>query len=352
MFKRQKVKKSSYKGAGVDVEKGNEFVRLIKPMVESTFRPEVLTKLGGFAGCVSLNLERYKKPILVSSTDGVGTKLKIAFMMDRHDTVGIDLVAMCVNDVVVVGAKPLFLLDYLATSQLDPEKGKAIIAGIVKGCVEAECSLIGGETAEMPGFYKEGEYDLAGFAVGIVENAQLIDGSSVTVGHKLIGIASSGLHSNGYSLVRKVLLEHHKMDLGKRVEDLGCVLGEELIRPTRIYVKTILNLTRDFNIGGIAHITGGGITDNLPRMIPKGCKAVIHRGSWDIPPIFSFLREKGKITEDEMLRTFNNGIGMILAVRPKELEDVLGRLHSLGEKAFVIGDVLKTDKEQDVIEFV
>jgi phosphoribosylformylglycinamidine cyclo-ligase len=352
VLKRQRVKKSSYKGAGVDVEKGNEFVRLIKPMVESTFRPEVLTKLGGFAGCVSLNLERYKKPILVSSTDGVGTKLKIAFMMDRHDTVGIDLVAMCVNDVVVVGAKPLFLLDYLATSQLDPEKGKAIIAGIVKGCVEAECSLIGGETAEMPGFYKEGEYDLAGFAVGIVENAQLIDGSSVTVGHKLIGIASSGLHSNGYSLVRKVLLEHHKMDLGKRVEDIGGVLGEELIRPTRIYVKTILNLTRDFNIGGIAHITGGGITDNLPRVIPKGCKAVIHKGSWDIPPIFSFLREKGKITEDEMLRTFNNGIGMILAVRPKELEDVLGRLHSLGEKAFVIGDVLKTDKEQDVIEFV
>jgi phosphoribosylformylglycinamidine cyclo-ligase len=352
VLKRQRVKKSSYKSAGVDVEKGNEFVRLIKPMVESTFRPEVLTKLGGFAGCVSLNLERYKKPILVSSTDGVGTKLKIAFMMDRHDTVGIDLVAMCVNDVVVVGAKPLFLLDYLATSQLDPEKGKAIIAGIVKGCVEAECSLIGGETAEMPGFYKEGEYDLAGFAVGIVENAQLIDGSSVTVGHKLIGIASSGLHSNGYSLVRKVLLEHHKMDLGKRVEDIGGVLGEELIRPTRIYVKTILNLTRDFNIGGIAHITGGGITDNLPRVIPKGCKAVIHKGSWDIPPIFSFLREKGKITEDEMLRTFNNGIGMILAVRPKELEDVLGRLHSLGEKAFVIGDVLKTDKEQDVIEFV
>ena len=352
MLERQRVKKSSYKDAGVDIEKGNEFVRLIKPMVESTFRPEVLTKLGGFAGCVSLNLERYKKPILVSSTDGVGTKLKIAFMMDRHDTVGIDLVAMCVNDVVVVGAKPLFLLDYLATSQLDPEKGKTIIAGIVKGCVEAECSLIGGETAEMPGFFKEGEYDLAGFAVGIVENAQLIDGSSVTVGHKLIGIASSGLHSNGYSLVRKVLLEHHKMDLGKRVEDIGGVLGEELIRPTRIYVKTILNLTRDFNIGGIAHITGGGITDNLPRVIPKGCKAVIHKGSWDIPPIFSFLREKGKITEDEMLRTFNNGIGMILAVRPKELEDVLGRLHSLGEKAFVIGDVLKTDKEQDVIEFV
>ena len=346
------MKKSSYKDAGVDVEKGNEFVRAIKPMVESTFRPEVLTKIGGFAGCVSLNLERYKKPILVSSTDGVGTKLKIAFMMDRHDTVGIDLVAMCVNDIVVLGAKPLFLLDYLATAQLDPEKGKAIIAGIVKGCTEAECSLIGGETAEMPGFYKEGEYDLAGFTVGIVEDAQLIDGSSVTVGDKLIGIASSGLHSNGYSLVRRILFEHHKMDLTKRIEDLGEVLGEELLRPTRIYVKTILNLTRDFKIGGIAHITGGGITDNLPRVIPRGSKAVVRIESWDVPPIFSFLKEKGKIPEDEMLRTFNNGIGMVLIVRPKDMEDVMGRLRSLGEKAFVIGEVVKAEREQEVIEFV
>ena len=352
MWKRERVKKTSYKDAGVDVERGNEFVRAIKPMVESTFRPEVLTKLGGFAGCVSLNLERYKKPILVSSTDGVGTKLKIAFMMDRHDTVGIDLVAMCVNDVVVVGAKPLFLLDYLASSHLDPEKGKAIVSGIVKGCVEAECSLIGGETAEMPGFYKEGEYDLAGFTVGIVENAHFIDGSSVTVGDRLIGIASSGLHSNGYSLVRKVLLEHHKMDLGKKIKELGCTLGEELLRPTRIYVKTILNVTRDFNIGGIAHITGGGITDNLPRVIPRGCKAVIRKGSWDVPPIFAFLSEKGKISEDEMLRTFNNGIGMILAVRPKQQDEVLGRLHSLGEKAFVVGEVLKAEQEQPVIEYV
>ncbi len=346
------MNKNSYKEAGVDIEKGNQFVRLIKPMVESTFRPEVLTKIGGFAGCVSLNLERYKKPILVSSTDGVGTKLKIAFMMDRHDTVGIDLVAMCVNDIVVLGAKPLFLLDYFAASQLDPEKGKAVVSGIVKGCVEAECSLIGGETAEMPGFYKEGEYDLAGFTVGIVENAQLIDGSSVTVGDKLIGIGSSGLHSNGYSLVRKVLLEHHKMELGKRIEDLGCTLGEDLLRPTKIYVKTVLNLTRDFTIGGIAHITGGGITENLPRVIPRGCRAIVRKGSWDVHPIFSLLKEKGKISEDEMLRTFNNGIGMILVIRPKEVEDVLGRLHSLGEKAFVIGDVVKAEKEQEVIEFI
>ena len=346
------MKKFSYKDAGVDIEKGDAFVQAIKPMVESTFRPEVLTKIGGFAGCVSLNLERYKKPILVSSTDGVGTKLKIAFMMDRHDTVGIDLVAMCVNDIVVGGAKPLFLLDYLATSKLDTEKATMVVSGIVKGCIEAECSLVGGETAEMPGIYKEGEYDLAGFAVGIVEDAHLIDGSGVTVGDKLIGIASSGLHSNGYSLVRKLLLDQYKMDLGKRVEEIGEVLGEELIRPTRIYVKTILNLTRDFNIGGIAHITGGGITGNLPRVVPKGCKAIVQKGAWEIPPIFSFLKEKGRISEEEMLRTFNNGIGMILIVRSKEVEDILARLHTLGEKAFIIGEVGKTEREQETIEFV
>jgi phosphoribosylformylglycinamidine cyclo-ligase len=349
---RKSVAKNTYKKAGVDIEKGEVFVQTIKPMVEATFRPEVLTKIGGFAGCVSLNLERYKKPILVSSTDGVGTKLKIAFLMDHHDTVGIDLVAMCVNDIVVTGAKPLFLLDYFATSKLDPEKATKVLGGISKGCVEAECSLIGGETAEMPGFYRKGEYDLAGFAVGIVEDSQLIDGSTVTVGDKLIGIASSGLHSNGYSLVRRVLLDHHKMDLEKRVEEIGGILGEELLRPTKIYVKTVLNLTRNFNIGGIAHITGGGITGNLPRVIPKGCKAVVHKGSWDVPPIFSFLQEKGKISEDEMFQTFNNGIGMIFVVRPKEFADILDRLHSTGEKAFVIGEVEKADKDQETIEFV
>lgn len=346
------MKKWFYKNAGVDIEKGDAFVQAIKPMVESTFRPEVLTKIGGFAGCVSLNLERYKKPILVSSTDGVGTKLKIAFSMNRHDTVGIDLVAMCVNDIVVSGAKPLFLLDYFATSKLDPEKSTKVVSGIVKGCIEAECSLIGGETAEMPGFYKGGEYDLAGFAVGIVEDSQVIDGSGVTVGDKLIGIASSGLHSNGYSLVRKLLLDQLKMDLEKRVEEIGEVLGEELLRPTRIYVKTVLNLARDFNIVGIAHITGGGITGNLPRIIPKGCKAIVQKGAWDIPPIFSFLKEKGNISEEEMLRTFNNGVGMILIVRSKEVEDILGRLRSLGEKSFIIGEVGRAEREQEKIEFV
>jgi phosphoribosylformylglycinamidine cyclo-ligase len=261
------------------------------------------------------------------------------------------MVAMCVNDIIVSGAKPLFLLDYLATSKLDTEKSMKVVSGIVKGCIEAECSLIGGETAEMPGFYKGGEYDLAGFVVGIVEDSQFIDGSSVTVGDKLIGIASSGLHSNGYSLVRKLLLDEHKMALEKRVEEIGGVLGDELLRPTRIYVKTILNLTRDFHVGGIAHITGGGITGNLPRIIPRGCKAIVHRGSWDIHPIFSFLKEKGKISEEEMFRTFNNGIGMILVVRPKEVEDLLARLHSLGEKSYVIGEVGKTEREQETIVF-
>jgi len=346
------VKKTLYKDAGVDIDKGDEFVQRIKPMVESTFRPEVMTKIGGFAGCFSLNLERYKKPLLVSSTDGVGTKLKIAFLMDRHDTVGIDLVAMCVNDVVVTGAKPLFFLDYFASSQLDTERATKVMSGIVKGCMEAECSLIGGETAEMPGLYREGEYDLAGFVVGIVEDAQLIDGSSVTVGDKLVGIASSGLHSNGFSLVRKILLENHRMSLDKRLEEIGEVLGEELLKPTKIYVKTILNLIRDFKIGGIAHITGGGITGNLPRVIPKGVKAVIRKGTWEIPSIFPYLKEKGNIPEEEMLRTFNNGIGMILVVRPKEVEDILSRLNNMGEKASVIGDIGKSEKEGETIEYV
>lgn len=346
------MERFSYKDSGVDIEKGDSFVQKIKAMVETTFRPEVITNLGGFAGCFSLNLEKYKKPILVSSTDGVGTKLKIAFLMDRHNTVGIDLVAMCVNDIVVNGAKPLFLLDYFATSKLDPEKAAQVIDGIVKGCLEAECSLIGGETAEMPGFYGEGEYDLAGFAVGIVESAQRIDGSNISVGDRLIGIASSGLHSNGYSLVRKLLLEHLRMDLNSRVEEIGQVLGDELLRPTRIYVKPILSLLKEFRIGGMAHITGGGITGNLPRTIPKGCKAIVHKGAWEIPPIFPFLQKKGNIPNDEMLKTFNNGIGMILIVKNREASEIMDRLHSMGEKAFLIGEIEKAEKGENPIEYV
>lgn len=346
------MKTFSYKDSGVDIEKGDAFVRAIKTMVEATFQPGVMTKIGGFAGSVSLNLEKYKKPVLVSSTDGVGTKLKIAFLMDRHDTVGIDLVAMCVNDIVVCGARPLFLLDYFATSRLDQEKALQVVSGIARGCMEAECSLIGGETAEMPGFYAEGEYDLAGFVVGLADEAHLIDGSGVAAGDRLIGIASSGLHSNGYSLVRKVILEHHRMDLNQRVEEIGEVLGEALLKPTRIYVRTILPLIKEFKIGGMAHITGGGITGNLPRVIPDGCKAIIHKGTWDIPPIFPFLKERGNIAEDEMLKTFNNGIGMILIVKPEETEDVLQRLRSLGEKAFLIGEIGRAEKDEDPIEYL
>lgn len=346
------MERFSYKDSGVDIEKGDSFVQRIKAMVETTFRPEVLTNIGGFAGCVSLNLEKYKKPILVSSTDGVGTKLKIAFLMDRHDTVGIDLVAMCVNDIVVNGAKPLFLLDYFATSKLDPEKATQVIRGIVKGCLEAECSLIGGETAEMPGFYGEGEYDLAGFAVGIVENSQMIDGSNITVGDRLIGIASNGLHSNGYSLVRKLLLEHLRMDLNGRVEEIDQVLGEELLRPTRIYVKTILALLKEFRIGGMAHITGGGITGNLPRTIPKGCKAIVHMGTWEVPPIFTFIQQKGNISLEEMLKTFNNGIGMVLIVKSREASEILDRLRSMGERAYLIGEIGKAEKGEKPIEYI
>jgi phosphoribosylformylglycinamidine cyclo-ligase len=346
------VKRYSYKEAGVDVEKGDDFVRSINSMVEGTFRPDVLTKLGGFAGCVSLNLQRYKKPVLVSSTDGVGTKLKIAFAMNRHDTVGIDLVAMCVNDIIVIGAKPLFLLDYLAVSKLVPNRAKKVVGGIAKGCVEAECSLIGGETAEMPGFYKKGEYDLAGFVVGILEEDQMIDGSHIRIGDKLIGIASSGLHSNGFSLVRKVLLERHKLDLKKRVAEIGERLGETLLRPTRIYVKTILDLLKDFSPHGMAHITGGGITGNLPRIIPKGYKAVIRKGTWDVPPIFPFLQERGNISEDEMYKTFNNGIGMILVMPSKDSQNVMARLQALGEKGFIIGEIVKADKPEEAIALV
>jgi len=346
------VKRYSYKEAGVDVDKGDDFVRSINSMVEGTFRPDVLTKLGGFAGCVSLNLQRYKKPVLVSSTDGVGTKLKIAFAMNRHDTVGIDLVAMCVNDIIVIGAKPLFLLDYLAVSKLVPNRAKKVVGGIAKGCVEAECSLIGGETAEMPGFYKKGEYDLAGFVVGILEEDQMIDGSHIRIGDKLIGIASSGLHSNGFSLVRKVLLERHKLDLKKRVAEIGERLGDTLLRPTRIYVKTILNLLKDFSPHGMAHITGGGITGNLPRIIPKGYKAVIRKGTWDVPPIFPFLQERGNISEDEMYKTFNNGIGMILVIPPKDAQKVMARLQALGEKGFIIGEIVKADKPEEAIALV
>jgi phosphoribosylformylglycinamidine cyclo-ligase len=341
----------TYKSAGVDIEAGNKFVKLIRPMVRKTFRPEVVTDIGGFGGLFSFHPKKYKQPILVSSTDGVGTKLKIAFLTGKHDTVGIDLVAMCVNDIVVMGAEPLFLLDYLATGKLSLRVSTQIIKGVAQGCREAGCALIGGETAEMPSFYPEGEYDLAGFTVGAVEKRKVIDGSSIRVGDQLIGLASSGLHSNGYSLARKVLFDYMKLKVNSRVRGLSRSIGEELLVPTRIYVKTVLRLLKKGSIHGIAHITGGGFTDNIPRIIPPGCKAVIYKGTWSAPPIFGLIQRGGNVSEAEMLRTFNNGIGMVLAVPAKEVKKILADLKSMKEKAFWIGEIALAGKRKGAIEY-
>ncbi|PLX99352.1 MAG: phosphoribosylformylglycinamidine cyclo-ligase [Desulfuromonas sp.] len=340
--------KTTYKDAGVDIDAGNRFVQMIKPLVKAASRPEVMTDIGGFGGLFSLNTDKYKNPTLVSGTDGVGTKLKLAFLMDKHDTVGIDLVAMCVNDIIVQGAEPLFFLDYLATGKLAPEKASDIVKGISEGCIRSGCALIGGETAEMPGMYSAGEYDLAGFTVGVVDRDNIIDGSNITVGDRVIGIGSSGLHSNGYSLARKVLLEKMNLPLDQPTGDLERNLGEELLEPTRIYVKTVLNLLRDFNIKGMAHITGGGLIDNVPRVLPDNCRAIIHKNSWEIPAIFNLIREGGNIDELEMLRTFNCGIGMVLIVPKEESEDVLGRLSGLDEKAWLIGEIDQIDNGEQV----
>lgn len=342
----------TYKDAGVDIESGNQFVKMIKPLVKATFRPEVIADIGGFGGLFSLNPSKYKNPVLVSGTDGVGTKLKIAFQSDRHDTIGIDLVAMCVNDIVVQGAEPLFFLDYFATAKLDPERGAQVVKGIAEGCSIAGCALIGGETAEMPGFYSSGEYDLAGFAVGVVDRDNLIDGSSITVGNKLIGIASSGLHSNGYSLARKVIFDKLGLSVRDEIPGLGKTVAEELLTPTRIYVKTILNLLRDFRINGIAHITGGGLLENVPRILPNGCKAIITKNSWVMGDIFRIIQSAGNIDEGEMYRTFNCGVGMVLVVPENEAEEVLIRLSGLNEQAFVIGEVGKCDIGKEIVELV
>jgi phosphoribosylformylglycinamidine cyclo-ligase len=345
------AKKITYKSAGVDIEAGNKFVDLIRPIVRRTFRPEVITDIGGFGGLFSLKAGAYKEPVLVSSTDGVGTKLRVAFMMGKHDTVGIDLVAMSVNDIVVQGAEPLFFLDYLGTGRLSLKVSTEILKGIAAGCREAGCALIGGETAEMPSFYQKGEYDLAGFAVGVVEKKKIINGAAVRPGDQLIGLASSGLHSNGYSLARKILFDHLKLGIRSRVKGLARPIGEELLVPTRIYVKTVLNLVRDFPIHGIAHITGGGFTDNIPRVIPRGCKAVIQRGNWPILPIFQLLQEGGNIGDEEMLRTFNNGIGLVLVVPYSNAGQVYDRLKKLREKPHWIGEIVKAGKREQPIEY-
>lgn len=338
----------TYKDAGVDIEAGYKAVKLMRDHVRKTFRDEVLTDIGGFGGLFALNKEKYKQPVLVSGTDGVGTKLKIAFLMDKHDTVGIDCVAMCVNDIICSGAEPLFFLDYIALGKNRPEKVADIVKGVAEGCLMAGCALIGGETAEMPGFYPEDEYDIAGFAVGIVDKDKIIDGSKINEGDELIGLASSGLHSNGFSLVRK-LLNPTKEKLQENIELLGGILGDELLKPTRIYVKTILDLIEKFEIKGIAHITGGGFIENIPRMLPEGLRAQIDKGSWPALPIFKLLQNAGNIKETEMFNTFNMGIGMVIAVNKGTAKEITDYLNREQTQAYIIGKVVKGESGVELV---
>ncbi|MBI5328940.1 MAG: phosphoribosylformylglycinamidine cyclo-ligase [Deltaproteobacteria bacterium] len=340
----------TYKKAGVNIDEGEKLVTLIKPFAKATSRPEVMAGIGGFGALFSLNLKKYKNPVLVSSTDGVGTKLKIAFMLNKHDTVGIDLVAMGVNDLIVSGAEPLFFLDYFATGRLNAKNAASVIKGIALGCKEAGCALVGGETAEMPGFYDGGEYDLAGFVVGIVEKDKIIDGSAVKSGDAIIGLSSSGLHSNGYSLARKVLFDKLRLKPESKISGFKRNIGEELLAPTKIYVKAIKAIQKKFNIKGIAHITGGGLIENVPRVMPNNCKAVIYKNRWKMPFIFRFIQDGGKISEIEMFRTFNCGIGMVLIASKDDADGIIRRLKTLKQNAFFIGEIEKrTGKENSVV---
>ncbi len=335
----------TYKAAGVDIEEGDRFVRLISSLVKETFRKGVLSDIGHFGSLFEIDIEKYKKPVLVSGTDGVGTKLKIAFLCDRHDTVGIDLVAMCVNDIITLGAEPLFFLDYFATGRLSSEKASEVIKGIVKGCKEAGCALIGGETAEMPGFYADGEYDLSGFAVGIVDRDRIVDGKDVKEGDRIIGISSSGIHSNGYSLVRRLFFEIKGYGPETYMDEIGRTLGEELLEPTRIYVRAVKGLMeKSIPIKAMAHITGGGIPGNLPRVLPEGFGAKIKIGSWPEPPIFGKIRSVGKISEEEMRRVFNMGIGYVVITSDEFADAAVEALASSGYQAFIIGDIVKGQK--------
>ena len=336
----------NYKSAGVDIAAGNELVERIKPIAARTRTPGVMSGLGGFGSMFELPLDRYQNPILVSGTDGVGTKLKLAIDLGLHDTVGIDLVAMCVNDIIVQGAEPLFFLDYFATGKLDVDTAASVIAGIGKGCELAGAALVGGETAEMPGMYVDGDYDLAGFCVGIVEKAKVLDGSKVKVGDKLIGIASSGPHSNGYSLIRKII-EHSQSALTDSFGDK--TLGLALMEPTKIYVKSLLSLLDKVPVHAFAHITGGGLTENLPRVLPIGLDAKIDLSSWAFPDIFLWLQQQGNVTQADMLTTFNCGIGMIVCVAEVDQQATLDALHATGETAFVIGELFESEGKPDVI---
>lgn len=336
-----------YKKAGVNIEAGDALVERIKPLAKKTMRSEVLGQLGGFGALFAL--KRYDQPILVSGTDGVGTKLKLAFTANKHNTIGIDLVAMCVNDILVQGAEPLFFLDYFATGHLHVDQASEVISGIAEGCNQAGAALVGGETAEMPSMYPEGEYDLAGFAVGVVEKNELIDGRTITEGDSIIGLASNGAHSNGYSLIRK-LVEISGIDL-QSTFDQGKSLQEILLTPTRIYVKNILTLKQKIKIKGIAHITGGGISGNLPRVLPKGKSALIHKNSWPMPKLFHWLQKTGDLPESELFRTFNCGIGLCLIVEKRETDQTLSALESLGETAYLIGTI-ENQQNKNLIHFV
>jgi phosphoribosylformylglycinamidine cyclo-ligase len=335
----------NYKSAGVDIEAGNALVERIKPIAARTRTAGVMAGLGGFGSMFELPLDRYQHPVLVSGTDGVGTKLKLANELNIHDTIGIDLVAMCVNDIIVQGAEPLFFLDYFATGKLDVDTAAAVVDGIGKGCELAGAALVGGETAEMPGMYADGEYDLAGFCVGIVEKSKVLDGSKVKVGDKLIGIASSGPHSNGYSLIRKIIA-HSNCALTDSFN--GTTLGSALLEPTRIYVKSLLALLDKVPVHALAHITGGGLTENLPRVLPVGTKANIDLASWEFPAVFKWLQEKGNVSLPDMLTTFNCGVGMIVCVAPEDERLALQTLSQLGETAFAIGELVESEGKPEV----
>ena len=333
-------KNITYKDSGVDIESGDKTVDYIKPLAKKTYRKEVISGIGGFNGLFRIP-SNYKNPVLVASTDGVGTKLKLAFKLNKHETIGIDLVAMCVNDLICCGAEPLFFLDYFATGKLSPEQVKEIITGITDGCIQSNCTLLGGETAELPGFYKSNEYDLAGFAVGIVEKENIIDGSKIKPDDVLIGIESSGLHSNGYSLAQKVIFEIAKWDINYKHPKLEKSIGEVLLTPTFIYTKLINTLKSKFNIKGIANITGGGFTENIPRIFPENISCEIDLSSWKRPEIFNILQETGPIDKEEMLRTFNNGIGLILVADKNDEKSIISEIEKQGYKSYKTGLIVE-----------
>lgn len=340
------MKKSAYANAGVDIELGNEVKESLPNLLASTHRTEVLGKVGGFGGLFALNARKYKKPILVSSVDGVGTKLKVAFSMKKHDTIGQDLVNHCVNDIAVLGAEPLFFLDYLGTGVLKPEVFEDIVRGFAIGCKENGCSLIGGETAQMPGFYQKGEYDVSGTIVGVVDKANMIDGSGIQPGDQIIGIESNGLHTNGYSLARKVLFDTMGLTPRRRVKELGCSAGQEMLKVHRSYGPLVQKLLKRFNkkaraIKGLAHITGGGFIDNIPRTLPKNCNAAIKLGSWDMQPVFDMIQEHGKVDTEEMYQVFNMSIGMTAVVSADQAKAVLSAIKRSGNQVWVIGEITK-----------